>query len=338
MRTEDAGLDLLIQEITAGAGGEEEQLHAFREAVAEHLPVISGGTVVGEDVVVVEVEVDGGAPGRLVAICRRQGRDHPISLTDVRFPPFSPLALLVAAYTRWTKNRAGSLRTPIPQRRRGWTYPLRTEPAAPRARRLLEVCRGCPLRLQLVGTWEPAEQRWGEPGVPIEPELRPLIVAGPRPQCRLERMLPPPADARLDDPIAVALELARGGWRGEARRLLRSLVERDPRCLDAHVQLGNLAFARRPQAALVHYQTAVAVAELALPPEFNGVLGWEQVDNRPFLRGLHGLGLCWWRLGHLNQAAAVFDTLLWLDPGDGQGEICNLRHVRARTPWRSRPG
>ncbi|HZV51749.1 MAG TPA: hypothetical protein VFD49_18535 [Candidatus Dormibacteraeota bacterium] len=338
MRTEDSGLDVLIEEITAGARGEEEQLGAFREAVAEHLPVISGATVVGEEVVVVDVEVDGSTSRRLVAICRRQGRDYPISLADVRFPPFSPLALLVAAYTRWARERAGALRTPIRRRRRGWVYPLQTEPDGVTARRLLDACRARPLRLQLVGTWEPAEQYWGEPGVPIEPELRPLIVAGPRPQCQLERVLPFGVDGRLGDPIATALELARGGRRREARGLLRSLVERDPRCLDAHVHLGNLTFRRSPRAALIHYQTAVAVGELALPRDFNGVLGWGQADNRPFLRGLHGLGLCLWRLGRLNEAAAVFDTLLWLDPGDSQGEICNLRSVRARTPWRSTSG
>ncbi|HLH69901.1 MAG TPA: hypothetical protein VKY90_12955 [Candidatus Dormibacteraeota bacterium] len=335
MRTEDPGLDVLIEEITAGTWGEEEQLDAFREAVAEHLPVLSGATVVGEEVTVVDVEVDRGASRRLVAICRRQGRDYAIALVDVRFPPFSPLALLAAAYARWSRERAGVLGLPAPRPRRSWVYPLRTRPDGAAARRLLEACRARPLRLQLVGVWEPTEHDWGEPGAPIAPELRPLIIAGPRPQCQLERVVPPGGEGDREDPIAVALGLVREGHRREARGLLRSLTEREPRCLEAHVLLGHLSFRRSPRAALLHYQTAVAVGELALPRGFNGVLGWGYVDNRPFLRGLHGVGLCSWRLGRLNEAAAVFDTLLWLDPGDNQGELCNLRNVRSRRPWRS---
>jgi tetratricopeptide (TPR) repeat protein len=338
VRTEDLGLDVLIEEITAGARGEEEQLHAFREAVTEHLPVLSGATVVGEEVAVVDVEIDRSPSRRLVAVCRRQGRNYAIALTDVRFPPFSPLAPLVAAYARWNRERAGLLSMLGRRSRRGWAYPLRTWPDGRAARRLLEACRARPLRLHLVGIWEPAEHDWGEPGAPIAPELRPLIIAGPRPQCQLERASPLAEDGGGGDLIALAQGLVREDRRQEARGLLRALIEQEPRCLEAHVLLGNLSFRRSPRTALAHYQTAVAIAELALPRGFNGVLGWSCVDNRPFLRGLHGMGLCWWRLGHLNEAAAVFDTLLWLDPEDSQGELCNLRNVRARMPWRPTSG
>ena len=43
------------------------------------------------------------------------------------------------------------------------------------------------------------------------------------------------------------------------------------------------------------------------------------LDNRPFLRCLHGYGLCLWRLGLVDEALDVFDWMLWLNPTDNQG-------------------
>jgi hypothetical protein len=40
--------------------------------------------------------------------------------------------------------------------------------------------------------------------------------------------------------------------------------------------------------ALAHYAAGVWVAEQSLPEDFDGVLSWGWVDNRPFLRCLHG--------------------------------------------------
>lgn len=58
-------------------------------------------------------------------------------------------------------------------------------------------------------------------------------------------------------------------------------------------------------AALAHYATGVQVAERALPERFGGVLGWGWLDNRPFLRCLHGLTISAWRLGE-HDAAGTF--------------------------------
>lgn len=79
--------------------------------------------------------------------------------------------------------------------------------------------------------------------------------------------------------------------------LREGLVEWDSRCLDADAHLGLLAFDRGdPGSALTHYVAGVCVAEQSLPEDFDGVLGWGWVDNRPFLRCLHGLTLSAWRL------------------------------------------
>jgi hypothetical protein len=43
-------------------------------------------------------------------------------------------------------------------------------------------------------------------------------------------------------------------------------------------------------------------------------LGW--IDNRPFLRCLHGLTLSTWRLGQFTEAHELCWALLWLNPAD----------------------
>lgn len=47
------------------------------------------------------------------------------------------------------------------------------------------------------------------------------------------------------------------------------------------------------------------------------IRGW--INNRPFLRCMHGYGLCLWRLCRFEEAACIFDGMLWLNPSDNQG-------------------
>jgi tetratricopeptide (TPR) repeat protein len=93
----------------------------------------------------------------------------------------------------------------------------------------------------------------------------------------------------------------------------------DLRCIDAHAHLGNLEFDRSPELAMIHYEMGIRIGELSLPPGFDGVLVWGHMYNRPFLRCLHGYGLCLWRLGRLAEAQEVFERLLSLNPNDNQG-------------------
>jgi hypothetical protein len=41
-------------------------------------------------------------------------------------------------------------------------------------------------------------------------------------------------------------------------------------------------------------------------PANSAGMPWGLIDNRPYLRCLHGKGLCLWRLGRVQEAAAVF--------------------------------
>jgi len=191
-----------------------------------------------------------------------------------------------------------------------------------------------PLRLEPQGMWDPEEESWGEEGEAIEGWAKPIFARGPRAMFEMEQVVPGfDPDEPDGDPILEAVELCEVGERAEARRLLMRLIERDPRCLDAYAHLGNLAFRRDPRRALVHYSLGVQIGRRALGERFEGLLPWGLIDNRPFLRCLHGFGLCLWRLGRFGEAARVFEQLLWLSPRDELGARFILPRVRARKRW-----
>jgi hypothetical protein len=62
---------------------------------------------------------------------------------------------------------------------------------------------------------------------------------------------------------------------------LMEICQADLRCLDAHSHLGNL-FDHRPHHALRYHEVGLRIGELSLGDDFNGVLAWGLIDNRPF--------------------------------------------------------
>ena len=126
------------------------------------------------------------------------------------------------------------------------------------------------------------------------------------------------------------MQLRDHGDAAAAVELLGGLLARDARCLDAHAHLGLLAFnAGEPHVALGHYATGVQIGERSPNESFNGVLPWGWVDNRPFLRCLHGLALSAWRLGEHDRAETLCWALLWLNPADNQGVSSLLPEIIA---------
>ncbi len=120
-----------------------------------------------------------------------------------------------------------------------------------------------------------------------------------------------------------------------ARKLLMKALAADLRCIDAHAHLGNLAFHHRPEDAITHYDIAIRIAELSLTPDFTELLPWGYIYNRPYLRALHGYGLCLWRLDQPGNARAVFERILSLNPADHQGVRFCWNDIRNGHPWRS---
>jgi tetratricopeptide (TPR) repeat protein len=203
--------------------------------------------------------------------------------------------------------------------------------------RLVKAIDLVPLGLADMGLWNPKEEYWGEEDEPIEEWAKPIIAFGPRPMFEMEQVLPAQdPDDPFNDLITRSNDLKGAGERAEAEKILMELCQADLRCLDAHSHLGNLVFDHRPQHALRHYEVGLRIGELSLGDDFNGVLPWGLIDNRPFLRCTHGYGLCLWRLGRFDEAERVFDRMLWMNPSDNQGVRFLIDEVKAKTAWEDR--
>lgn len=191
-----------------------------------------------------------------------------------------------------------------------------------------------PLALRNEGEWDPEDEYWGEEGDPIGEWAKPIIARGKRPMFEMEQVIPGADPDDFDsDPIIEASERNQAGDPAGAREILMKVLAEDLRCLDAHAHLGNLEFKHGPKQAVRHYEMGVSIGALSLGTSFDGALPWGHIDNRPFLRCLHGTGLCAWRLGDRRSAAAAFEKMLWLNPGDHQGARFNLAAIEAGKTW-----
>ena len=126
------------------------------------------------------------------------------------------------------------------------------------------------------------------------------------------------------------------GWSLAAEAYYREALRLDPGHADAWVHLGNRRFEEGHVAeALGHYERGQAAAEartIGDPAHYAGPF-WGDVDSRPFMRALHGRGLCLWRLGQVDEARQVFTWMLELNPDDNQGVRFLLRDLDEGLSW-----
>ena len=319
-------IDGLIDEVMVDAYGENEQLWSFRQAFEDMARFPFRATVVGADVTVTDVDFGGDARRGLVALCQRAGERYSVSLLDIT--PAGPLSIgtsqLIEAYRRWAGATALPTTDTKPATR--WVYPRFGESG-------LDI--EDPLALTPHGDWDPATEYWGEPGDPLHPLCQAAIAAGPRPCFEMEQVIPGADDDDWDsDPIIEAADLHHAGQHRAAIRLLETELAADVRCIDAWGHLGLIAFnTRGPGPAAELYRSGIAVAEASLPTGFGGVLPWGMIDNRPFLRCLHGLGLCAWRQRRWGDAEEIFSARVWLDPAGSLSDLACLEMVQSRTRW-----
>ncbi len=194
-----------------------------------------------------------------------------------------------------------------------------------------------PLKREDQGLWTPEEHYWGEDDEPIEEWAKPIIARGPRPSFEMEQVVPGRDPDDFDsDPICESNDLKDSGDPVGAKQILMELCQADLRCLDAHAHLGNFVFDSWAKEAIRHYEVGVRIGELTLGPDFEGLLPWGHIDNRPFMRCMHGFGLCLWRLERFEEAERVFERMLWLNPTDNQGVRFLIDDVRAKTAWEDR--
>jgi tetratricopeptide (TPR) repeat protein len=182
-----------------------------------------------------------------------------------------------------------------------------------------------PLALERFGDWIP-EERWRDE---VDESVRHLAGNETRPEFEMEQRLPDDPHSE-DDSIGRAVDHFNAGRSGRARGILWQCLEHDIACLDAHAHLGNFASEEGDWLrAKRHWEIGVRLGEWSLGENFDGVLSWGLVNNRPFLRCLHGLGLATWRLGQPDEARKIFERMIRLNPSDNQGVRALLAAITA---------
>jgi tetratricopeptide (TPR) repeat protein len=117
-------------------------------------------------------------------------------------------------------------------------------------------------------------------------------------------------------------ELWEAGNTQEAFAVFQDLLQRHPEHLDVRDSLAQVyEEIGQDDRAKALLEEAVALGRRAFPKAFRAGdrLEWGWLENRPFLRCLCSLGLVYEREGRLEEALAIDQELLSLNPNDNQG-------------------
>ena len=109
----------------------------------------------------------------------------------------------------------------------------------------------------------------------------------------------------------------------EMERQLRELLREAPNFIDVYHHLAMLLDQRgKSQEAQLLWQQAANIGMQCFIEQFStagNMLEWGWLENRPFLRSYHSLGLQYMENGSTEMALSVFKTILSLNPSDNQG-------------------
>lgn len=135
-----------------------------------------------------------------------------------------------------------------------------------------------------------------------------------------------------EDPVFDAVEADTWEKRYD---ILTRLWEDYPQCIDALVHIGNLYLdsSGSLENARNCFQVAISIAEKNLPKDFDGVILWDCLENRPYLRALHGLCLTQWRMKDFEKAYYIALRLMRLCPGDNLGVRGIIDEIANREEW-----
>lgn len=127
-----------------------------------------------------------------------------------------------------------------------------------------------------------------------------------------------------------ALDAWEKGHDGVAEKMLKAIVEECPNHIDTLHHLSLLYSGQgRETEAYIYCQAAVGIGLHALPKKFRwetARLEWAWLENRPFMRVYHNLGM--WNLDNAryDEVIQIFKRLLSVNPNDNQGVRYLLPH------------
>jgi len=127
----------------------------------------------------------------------------------------------------------------------------------------------------------------------------------------------------LMDEFHTGCESYEEGNLDEAERIFRAVLAQMPDHLDA---IHHLALVLSERGLLTEacdlWEQTSRIGHKAFPQDFKlgrDHLEWGWLENRPFLRCLHGLALVRYDDGQIGEALRLFQELLTLNPNDNQG-------------------
>lgn len=134
-------------------------------------------------------------------------------------------------------------------------------------------------------------------------------------------------DPTITDEIQQKLDRALDTWEAgqveRGKKMLRAIIEECPNHIDACHHLSLIYEEQgRTLEAYVFCQAAVSIGLQAIPEKFKweqSTVTWGLLDNRPFLRAYHNLGLWHFHNDRYDDAIEIFERLLFVNPNDNQG-------------------
>ncbi|MEM0466076.1 MAG: hypothetical protein QXX20_00530 [Candidatus Thermoplasmatota archaeon] len=124
------------------------------------------------------------------------------------------------------------------------------------------------------------------------------------------------------DSFDVGCEFLEKGAVGKAERLFRDVLRKAPLHIDALHHLAIILDEKGQETeALQLWEQGVAIGRQAFPKTFapGDRLEWGWLENRPFLRCLHGLALAVHDAGDAGRSTCLLEELLSYNPDDNQG-------------------
>ncbi len=133
----------------------------------------------------------------------------------------------------------------------------------------------------------------------------------------------PRHDRKLTEEFNLGCDYLEEGNLIEAEIAFKSVLAQMPDYIDAihHLAIVKLNEGLTEQARDL-WEQSVRIGRKTFSTEFQygqDKLPWDLLDNRPFLRSLHGLGLAKFNNGETQEALELFNEILSLNPDDNQG-------------------
>jgi len=125
------------------------------------------------------------------------------------------------------------------------------------------------------------------------------------------------------DELDQSIDLWHSGKYGSAEFSLKNIISKNPYHIDAYHHLSLIyEDTERDFEAYLCCREAVRIGLSAIPDDFSwgsSKIHWTDLDNRPFLRAYHTLGLWLERRKEVDESIKVFNNMLSICPNDNIG-------------------